>query len=79
MPKQPIAQDLQFAQHPPIRRYPEATFLSHLDVKLTSLLSNVPLSAIPGLTFVPFLYGHLFGQAEHKSFQPFARPCLLAL
>ena len=60
MPKQP-AQDLQFAQHPPIRRYPEATFLSRLDVKLTSLLSNVPLSAIPGLTFVPFLYGHLFG------------------
>ena len=53
--------DLQFAQHPDVRRYSETSLLSQLDVKLTTLLSNLPISVFPGLPVLPFLYGHTFG------------------
>jgi hypoxanthine phosphoribosyltransferase/membrane-associated phospholipid phosphatase len=53
--------DLQFSQHPRIARYPENNWVSKLDVRFTSLLANLPLTSVPLLTFIPFLFGHAFG------------------
>ena len=52
---------MEFAQHPRIQRYPENNVLSKIDVRITTFLSNLPLTSIPFLTFIPFLFGHSFG------------------
>ena len=51
---------MEFAQHPRIQRYPENNVLSKIDVRITTFLSNLPLTSIPFLTFIPFLFGHAF-------------------
>lgn len=53
--------ELQFAQHPPVRRYPEKSTFAKIDTTLSSFLSHLPLTSVPLLSFIPFLFGHAFG------------------